>query len=81
MFGTLLFQAREQVDMPLPATSGPHDFVQTLRDLIWEWLYEPIGKCVGFIATYANRSQLLTIRQYLGLVFIALVSLLSLLAF
>jgi len=80
VFGTLLFQARGHVDMPAPGEVRPARFHLTLRDLIWEWLYEPVGKCVNFIATHANRSQLLTIRQYLGLVFIALVSLLSLLA-
>jgi hypothetical protein len=80
VFGTLLFQARGRVDMPAPGEVRAAHFHLILRDLIWEWLYEPVAKGVGFVATHANRSQLLTIRQYLGLVFIALVSLLSLLA-
>ena len=81
VFGTLLFQAREHVDMPGPGDMRAAHFRVRIRDLIWEWLYEPLAKGVLAVATYANRSQLLTIRQYLGLVFIALVSLLSLLAF
>ena len=56
-----------------PATSPPRTFGSTSRDLIWEWLYRPIARYVGFVSERANRAQLLTIRQYLGLVFIALV--------
>ena len=80
VFGTLLFQARETVVMPKPGDVSAAHFSVVLRDLIWQWLYRPIGRYVDFVAERANRAQFLTIRQYLGLVFIALVSLLSLLA-
>ncbi|MCX7065378.1 MAG: hydrogenase 4 subunit B [Proteobacteria bacterium] len=81
VFGTLLFQARETVVMREPGDVGAAHFHVVVRDLIWEGLYQPIERYVNFVAERANRMQFWTIRQYLGLVFIALVSLLSLLAF
>jgi len=80
VFGTLLFKARETVTMPRPGDVGAAHFHVMVRDLIWETLYRPIEGYVTFVAERANRLQFLTIRQYLGLVFIALVSLLILLA-
>lgn len=80
VFGTLLFQAREEVAMPKPGDTGAAHFHLVVRDLIWETLYLPIARYVTLVAERANRAQFLTIRQYLGLVFITLVSLLSLLA-
>ena len=81
VFGTLLFQAKETVAMPKPGDIAAAHFRVEVRDLIWDVLYRPIARYVDFVGERANRAQLLTIRQYLGLVFIALVSLLSLLAF
>ena len=80
VFGTLFFQARETVSMPKPGEVSAAHFRVVIRDLIWEALYVPIGRYVNFVADRANRAQFLTIRQYLGLVFMTLVSLLSLLA-
>jgi hydrogenase-4 component B len=80
VFGTLLFQAREEVAMPRPGDTGAAHFHLVVRDLIWETLYLPIARYVTLVAERANRAQFLTIRQYLGLVFITLVSLLALLA-
>jgi formate hydrogenlyase subunit 3/multisubunit Na+/H+ antiporter MnhD subunit len=81
VFGTLLFQARETVSMPKPGDVAAARFHVEIRDLIWEWLYLPVARCVGVIGGRANALGLLTIRQHLGLVFIALVALLCLLAF
>ncbi len=81
VFGTLLFQARENVSMPQPGDAGPARFHVIVRDLIWETLYQPVARGINHVANLVNRAQSLTIRQNLGLVFIALVSLLSLLAF
>jgi len=81
VFGTLLFQARENVSMPQPGDAGPARFQVIVRDLVWEALYQPVARAVNFVAGLANGAQSLTIRQNLGLVFITLVSLLSLLAF
>jgi hydrogenase-4 component B len=81
VFGTLLFQARENVTMPQPGEVAAAQFYVSLRDLNWDALYQPVARAVEFTADVVNRAQSLTIRQNLGLVFIALVSLLSLLAF
>jgi NADH:ubiquinone oxidoreductase subunit 5 (subunit L)/multisubunit Na+/H+ antiporter MnhA subunit len=76
VFGTLAFGAREQVVMPPPGDLGPARLSVTLRDLVWDALYAPIGGAVGFAADRLNHLQFLTIRRYLSLVFLALVSLL-----
>ena len=81
VFGTLLLRARETVVMPKPGDLSPAHFHVAIRDLIWESLYLPIARYVGFVSERANAAQLLTIRQFLGLVFLALVGLLALLAF
>jgi formate hydrogenlyase subunit 3/multisubunit Na+/H+ antiporter MnhD subunit len=76
VFGTTVFAARERVDMPAPGDSRPARLVVTLRDLIWEAIYAPIARGVGFAGERLNHLQFLTIRQYLSLVFVALVGLL-----
>jgi formate hydrogenlyase subunit 3/multisubunit Na+/H+ antiporter MnhD subunit len=76
VFGSLLFLAREQVEMPPPGDTGAARFRVELRDLIWEIGYAPIVGIVGFAADRLNRMQFLTIRRYLSLVFLALVGLL-----
>jgi hydrogenase-4 component B len=80
VFGTVLFQATEQVDMPLPGDTRPASLQVTLRDLLWEWIYAPIGRGVTIAAERLNLFQFLTIRRYLSLVFGALVTLLLVLA-
>ena len=47
-----------------------------MHDLIWEALYAPIGKVIGFASERINILQFLTIRRYLTLVFVALIVLL-----
>ncbi|EJC75106.1 formate hydrogenlyase subunit 3/multisubunit Na+/H+ antiporter, MnhD subunit [Rhizobium leguminosarum bv. trifolii WSM2012] len=80
VFGTLVFRAREKVDMPPPGDSRPARFSVEAHDLIWEGLYLPITGAVGFAAEKLNHLQFLTIRRYLSLVFLALVFLLLVLA-
>ncbi len=80
VFGTLVFQARDNVDMPPPGDSRPARFSVTMQDLVWNRIYAPLGVAVTLAASRLNRLQFLTIRQYLGFVFIALVTLLLVLA-
>ena len=80
VFGTLVFRARESVDMPAPGEMRPARFEAGLRDLIWDGLYAPISVGVGAIASRLNIVQFLTIRRYLALVFVTLVGLLVALA-
>ncbi|CAN7646004.1 hydrogenase 4 subunit B [Pararhizobium sp. LjRoot255] len=80
VFGTLVFQTRERVEMPAPGDLRPARFTVASRDLIWDGLYMPIAGAVGFAAEKLNHLQFLTIRRYLSLVFLALVILLLVLA-
>jgi hypothetical protein len=80
VFGTVVFRAREIVAMPPPGSLAPARFELVLRDLVWDGLYLPVVGAVGGAADRLNRFQFLTIRQYLGLVFVALVLLLTVLA-
>jgi formate hydrogenlyase subunit 3/multisubunit Na+/H+ antiporter MnhD subunit len=80
VFGTLVFQARERVEMPAPGALGPARFELIVRDLIWDWIYLPVAGGVAFAAERLNTLQFLTIRRYLALVFLTLVVLLTSLA-
>jgi NADH:ubiquinone oxidoreductase subunit 5 (subunit L)/multisubunit Na+/H+ antiporter MnhA subunit len=80
VFGTVVFHAREHVDMPRPGDTRPARITVELRDLVWDTLYAPIADSVGFAADRLNHLQFLTIRQFLSLVFAALVLLLLVLA-
>jgi hydrogenase-4 component B len=80
VFGTVVFRAREHVDMPPPGDGRPARLTVDLRDLVWDALYAPVAGGVGFAADRLNHLQFLTIRQFLSLVFAALVLLLLVLA-
>jgi NADH:ubiquinone oxidoreductase subunit 5 (subunit L)/multisubunit Na+/H+ antiporter MnhA subunit len=80
VFGTSVFAARERVDMPPPGSTRAARLTVELRDLVWDWLYAPVATAVGAAADRLNRLQFLTIRQFLSLVFAALVILLLVLA-
>jgi hypothetical protein len=76
----MMFRARETVDMPAPGDMRPARLEVGLRDLIWDVAYAPIVGGIDYGARQLNRLQFLTIRQYLSLVFAALVGLLLVLA-
>jgi hydrogenase-4 component B len=80
VYGTLVFGAREHVEMPPPGDMRPARLDVELHDRIWDAIYAPLAGAVGFAADKLNYMQFLTIRQYLTLVFTALVSLLLVLA-
>jgi hypothetical protein len=80
VFGAVVFRAREEVAMPPPVDPRPARFAVHLQDLIYDWLYAPVALGVTLASDRLNALQFLTIRQYLSLVFFALVSLLSVLA-
>jgi formate hydrogenlyase subunit 3/multisubunit Na+/H+ antiporter MnhD subunit len=80
VFGTLVFRARERVEMPPPGDLRAARLAVETHDLVWDGLYAPLGSAVRFAAEHFNRLQFLTIRRYLGLVFSVLVLLLLVLA-
>jgi hydrogenase-4 component B len=80
VYGTAVFGARDEVDMPAPGDMRAARFDMVLHDPVWQTFYAPIAGAVDFAAERLNRLQFLTIRVYLSLVFVALVGLLLVLA-
>jgi formate hydrogenlyase subunit 3/multisubunit Na+/H+ antiporter MnhD subunit len=80
VFGSVIFAARERVDMPAPGEARPASIEVTLVDPVWETFYAPVEQGVDRVTERLGVLQLLSIRQYLGLVFLTLVGLLVVLA-
>jgi NADH:ubiquinone oxidoreductase subunit 5 (subunit L)/multisubunit Na+/H+ antiporter MnhA subunit len=80
VFGSVVFAAREHGEMPPPGDMRPERLIVEVRDLVWDALYAPVAGGVAVAGERLNRLQFLTIRQYLGLVFGALITLLLVLA-
>jgi formate hydrogenlyase subunit 3/multisubunit Na+/H+ antiporter MnhD subunit len=80
VFGAFAFRARADVDMPAPGEMRPARMTVEMHDLVWETIYLPIVAAVTHVSIRLNRLQFLTIRQYLSVVFGALVALLLVLA-
>jgi len=76
VFGEVVFQARERVEMPPPGSAQPARLTVSLRDLVWDTLYAPIAGGLAVATEKLNQLQFLTIRKYLSLTFAALVGLL-----
>jgi hydrogenase-4 component B len=80
VFGTFVFRAREAVRLPAPGDTRPASLKVEIYDLVWDYIYAPLAAGIGLAADRLNRLQFLTIRQFLTLVFGALVILLLVLA-
>jgi formate hydrogenlyase subunit 3/multisubunit Na+/H+ antiporter MnhD subunit len=76
----IVFRSREDVAMPPPGDASPARLTVTLHDVVWDTLFAPLAGWVSFAAEKLNHLQFLTIRQYLSLVFVALVVLLLVLS-
>ncbi len=76
VFGSVVFRATEEVDMPPPGDTGPARLTVMVHDLVWATFYEPVARAIGILADRLNAFQYLTIRKYLSFVFVALVVLL-----
>jgi formate hydrogenlyase subunit 3/multisubunit Na+/H+ antiporter MnhD subunit len=76
VFGSVVFGAHEHVTMPPPGSTAPARIEKHIGDPVWETLYAPIAVGVARTADVLNRLQFLSIRRYLGFVFVALVLLL-----
>jgi NADH:ubiquinone oxidoreductase subunit 5 (subunit L)/multisubunit Na+/H+ antiporter MnhA subunit len=81
VFGTVVFRAREEVDMPEPGQLRPASFSLRLTDVAWQGFYAPVQSAVSALADRLNVLQFLTIRRYLVLMFTALIVLLLAVAF
>ena len=76
VFGSAVFRARERVEMPKPGDTSTAKAYIEVHDTLWEVLYAPVIRVVDATTERLNRLQFLTIRNYLTLVFGALVLLL-----
>lgn len=80
VYGTSLFAAREEVDMPTPDEARPARFELRMIDPVWDWLYVPLWRLVVWVTARFNQLQTVTVRRYLLLMFITLVAMLILVA-
>lgn len=80
VFGDIVFGVRERVDMPPPGDPRPARIKVTIVDYVWQAVFARVGGWVDRVSTTLNAIQFLTIRQYLGLVFAALILLLLMVA-
>ncbi len=80
VFGTLLFGARDHVDMPLPGETRPAHFHVSLVDYVWTRLYVPIVQAVRYASAKIEPFQALSIRRYLMFSFFTLIVLLIVVA-
>jgi hypothetical protein len=76
VYAGFAFRSEERIDMPPPGDLRPARFEAPLHDRAWELFYAPVIAAVQAVANRLNGLQFLTIRQYLSLVFGALVFLL-----
>ena len=80
VYGALAFHARDVVDMPAPGDMRAATHVASRTDYIWDGVYLPLSRAVTWVSVYLNVLQFLTIRRYLGFVFVLLIALLLALA-
>ena len=80
VYAGMAFRARDIVDMPAPGEMRAARLTSTRTDYLWDGIYVPLGLLAMAVSTRLNVLQFLTIRRYLGFVFVALVVLLAALA-
>jgi formate hydrogenlyase subunit 3/multisubunit Na+/H+ antiporter MnhD subunit len=73
VFGSVVFRAREHVEMPRPGDAAAARLRVDLHDTVWETFYQPVVRLVNWLADRFTTLQFLTIRKYLTLVFATLV--------
>ncbi|MGJ0502480.1 MAG: hydrogenase 4 subunit B [Methylocystis sp.] len=78
--GVIAFSTRERLDMPAPGETRAARLSVEITDRVFNYLYAPLTRAVESCASGLNILSLLTIQQYLALVFAALVFLLMLIA-
>ncbi|MCC0028862.1 MAG: hydrogenase 4 subunit B [Brucellaceae bacterium] len=76
VFGSVVFSARETVDMPAPGDMRAAKLTVEQTDHIWQQLYANPADAVEAISRRLNVLHFLTIRRYLVLMFSALITLL-----
>ena len=80
VFGATVFGVHEVVDMPRPGEMRVGHFAVRVIDPAWRWGFGPLARGVAATSLRLNHLQFLTIRQFLTLVFCALILLLIVVA-
>lgn len=80
VFGSVVFGAREEVDMPEPGEVRPARLTVILRDPAWDFIYGPIVRGTEWLTDRINFLQSMTIRRHLTLMFAVLVLLMVVVA-
>jgi formate hydrogenlyase subunit 3/multisubunit Na+/H+ antiporter MnhD subunit len=80
VFGRVVFGVYERLDMPRPGEMRAGHFGVRVIDPAWRWGYGPLARGVAAASLKLNHLQFLTIRQFLTLVFCALILLLVVVA-
>src|SRR5215471_75514 len=80
VFGKVVFGVYEHVDMPRPGETRAGHFGVRVIDPAWRYAYGPLARGVAAASLRLNHLQFLTIRQFLTLVFCALILLLIVVA-
>jgi hydrogenase-4 component B len=78
--GQIAYSVREHLDMPPPGSTRPAYFAVETNERFVAYIYEPLTKAVWFCARRLNPVNFMSIQEYLGLVFIALVFMLIIVA-
>lgn len=76
VFGSFVFGATEEVDMPPPGDGRPARLTVRVHDYLWDVLYAAPARAVSRLSERLNALQFLTIRSYLMLMFASLIVLL-----
>jgi hydrogenase-4 component B len=71
--GAAILGSREMVDMPDPGQTRAARFVARSKDPATAWLFQPLARGRGMLSGAADRTQFLTIRRTLSLIFSVLV--------
>jgi formate hydrogenlyase subunit 3/multisubunit Na+/H+ antiporter MnhD subunit len=80
VFGTVVFNVHERVDMPRPGEIRAGSFGLRILDPAWQYAYGPLTRGIGMLSVVLNQMQFLTIRRYLTMMFCTLIALLVLVA-
>ncbi|TAN56340.1 MAG: hydrogenase 4 subunit B, partial [Rhodospirillales bacterium] len=72
VYGTTLFSAKEEVDMPMPNETRPASLKLRLLDPVWQGLYQPLADGVTSLARRLNQLQTMTVRRHLLMMFLTL---------
>jgi hydrogenase-4 component B len=80
VFGTVVFNVHERLDMPRPGEIRAGAFGLRILDPAWQYAYGPIARGMRAVSVALDQMQFLTIRRYLTLVFCTLIALLVLVA-